>query len=74
MQCANALQAIIAMGAVDLAGSMGLKPLQADVADLKSQEGKRQSDVAVTGNAADEADSVAQASGKSADDAQLPTE
>ena len=73
MQCANALKATIAMGAVDLAGSVDLKPLQADAADLKSQEGKLQSDVAVPGNSADEADSMAHASGKSADDAQKTT-
>jgi hypothetical protein len=63
MQCANALKATIAMGAVDLEGSVEWKPLQADVADLKSQEGKLQSDVAVTGTSTDEANSMAYGAG-----------
>jgi hypothetical protein len=53
MQCANALEATIAMGAIELARCTDLKPLQADVADLKSQVRKPQSEVGVTRNSAE---------------------
>ena len=71
MQCANALEATIAIGYVGIAGCTGFKPLQADVADLKSLVGKLQSEVAVTPNSADQANSMAQASGKSAGGARI---
>jgi hypothetical protein len=64
MQCANALEATIALG---LAGCTDLKPLQADVADLNSQVGKLQSEVEVTRNSADQAIDMRQASGGSPD-------
>jgi hypothetical protein len=63
MQCANALEATIALGAVGLAVCTDLKPHQVDVADLNSQVGKLQSEVELTRNSADRANDMPQASG-----------
>jgi murein lipoprotein len=53
-----------------LAGCQDLKPLQADVADLKSQVAKLQSDVAAAKSSADQANSTAQAANQAASSAQ----
>ena len=60
MQCANALEATIA-----LAGCTDLKSLQAAVADLNSQVEKLQSEVELTRNSANQANDMPLASGGS---------
>jgi hypothetical protein len=53
-----------------LVGCTDIKPLQAEVADLKSQVGKLQSDVSAAKQSADQANSAAQAANQAASGAQ----
>jgi methyl-accepting chemotaxis protein len=55
---------------VGLAGCQDLKPLQSDIADLKSQVSKLQSDVQAAKSSADQASSSAQAASQAASGAQ----
>lgn len=55
---------------VGLVGCTDLKPLQAEVADLKSQVGKLQSDVQAAKQSADQANSAAQSASQAASGAQ----
>src|SRR5579864_869965 len=56
--------------AAGLAGCQDLKPLQAEVADLKSQVSKLQSDQQAARQAADQANSAAQSASQAASGAQ----
>jgi outer membrane murein-binding lipoprotein Lpp len=60
MKSAIVLKVAAAAVVVGLVGCTDLKPLQAEVADLKSQVGKLQSDVSAAKQSADQANSAAQ--------------
>jgi outer membrane murein-binding lipoprotein Lpp len=70
MKCAIVLKVAAVAVVAGLAGCQDLKPLQADVADLKSQVAKLQSDVAAAKSSADQASSTASAANQAASSAQ----
>src|SRR5579864_7659602 len=70
MKCAIVLKVAAVAVVVGLAGCQDLKPLQADIADLKSQVAKLQTDVAGAKSSADQAASAAQAANQAASGAQ----
>ena len=71
MKSAIVLKLAAAALVVGLAGCTDLKPLQAEVADLKSQVGQLQSDVAGRrSRSADQANSAAQSASQAASGAQ----
>ena len=70
MKYAIALKVAAVAVVAGLAGCQDMKPLQADVADLKSQVAKLQSDVAAAKSSADQANSTAQSASQAASGAQ----
>lgn len=70
MKSAIVLKLAAAAVVVGLVGCTDLKPLQAEVADLKSQVGKLQSDVQAAKQTADQANSAAQSASQAASGAQ----
>ena len=71
MKCASVVKAAAAvMTVVGLAACTDLKPLQADIADLKSQLSKAQGDIAAAKSSADGANTAAQSAGQAASGAQ----
>ena len=70
MKSAIVLKLAAAAVVVGLVGCTDLKPLQAEVADLKSQVGKLQSDVQSAKQSADQANSAAQSASQAASGAQ----
>jgi hypothetical protein len=70
MKSAIVLKVAAAAVVLGLVGCTDLKPLQAEVADLKSQVGKLQSDVQAAKQSADQANSAAQSAGQAASGAQ----
>jgi hypothetical protein len=70
MKSAIVLKVAAVAVVIGLVGCTDLKPLQAEVADLKSQVGKLQSDVASAKQSADQANSAAQSASQAASGAQ----
>jgi uncharacterized protein DUF3359 len=71
MKCASVVTAAAAVAVmVGLAGCTDLKPIQAQIDDLKSQTAKNASDVAAAKSAADAASSAAASAGQAASGAQ----
>ena len=71
MKCASVVKAAAAVViAFGLAACTDIKPLQADIADLKSQLAKAQGDIASAKSSADQANSAAQSAGQAASGAQ----
>ena len=70
MKSAIVLKVAAAAVVAGLAGCQDLKPLQADIADLKSQVSKLQSDLGAARSAADSANGAAKSAGTAASGAQ----
>jgi cell division septum initiation protein DivIVA len=70
MKSAIVLKVAAVAVVIGLVGCTDLKPLQAEVADLKSQVGKLQSDVQSAKQSADQATSAAQSASQAASGAQ----
>ena len=70
MKCAIVVKVAAAAVVAGLAGCTDLKPLQAEVADLKSQVSKLQSDLQAARSASDSANSAAQSASQAASGAQ----
>jgi murein lipoprotein len=71
MKCASIVKAAAAVAVVaGLAACTDLKPIQAQIDDLKGQAAKLQNDVAAAKSAADSANSAASSAGQTASGAQ----
>ncbi len=71
MKCASVVKATAAVVAViGLAACTDLKPIQAQIDDLKSQAAKNAADIAAVKSTADSANSAAQSAGQAASGAQ----
>jgi hypothetical protein len=70
MKCASVVKVAAVAVVVGLAGCTDLKPVQADIADLKSQVAKLQSDVQASKSSSDQAASAAQSAQQAASGAQ----
>jgi murein lipoprotein len=71
MKCASVVKAAAAVVAVvGLAACTDLKPIQAQIDDLKSQSAKNAADIAAVKSTADTANSAAQSAGQAASGAQ----
>jgi outer membrane murein-binding lipoprotein Lpp len=70
MKSATVMKVAAVAVVIGLAGCTDIKPLQADIADLKSQVSKLQSDQQATKASADQAASAAQAASQAASGAQ----
>src|SRR5262245_37472842 len=70
MKCAIVLKVAAVAVVAGLAGCQDLKPLQADVDNLKSQVAKLQSDTSAAKSSADQANSTASAANQAASSAQ----
>jgi hypothetical protein len=71
MKCASVVKAAAAVVAVvGLAACTDLKPIQAQIDDLKSQTAKNAADIAANKSAVDAAHSAAQSAGQAASGAQ----
>ena len=71
MKCASVVKAAAAVAVVvGMVGCTDLKPIQAQIDDLKAQTAKNASDLAGARSAADAANSAAQSAGQAASGAQ----
>jgi cell division protein ZapA (FtsZ GTPase activity inhibitor) len=71
MKCASVVTAAAAVAVlVGLSACTDLKPMQAEVADLKAQVAKAQGDASAAKSASDQANSAAQSAGQAASGAQ----
>src|ERR1700683_2355290 len=70
MKFASVVKIAAAAAVIGLAGCTDLKPLQAEVADLKAQLAKTQGDVSAAKSEADQANAAASAAGEAASGAQ----
>ena len=70
MNCSILVKLAVAAGIVGLAGCQDLKPVEADVVNLKAQVSKLQSDVQTAKTSADQAASTAQSASQAASGAQ----
>ena len=71
MKCASVVKAAAAVAmVVGIAACTDIKPLQADIADLKSQVSKLQGDVAAAKSASDQANGAAASASQAANGAQ----
>ncbi len=70
MKCASVVTAAAAVAVMGLAGCTDLKPIQAQIDDLKAQVAKVGGDASAAKSAADSANSSAQSAGQAASGAQ----
>jgi murein lipoprotein len=70
MKCASVVAAAAAVAVMGLAGCTDLKPIQAQIDDLKAQLAKAQGDASGAKSSADAANSAAQSAGQAASGAQ----